>query len=301
MATSSMLVRGNRSSHTYMPVGSHVKMKIPNLEARNEKRRRKGGWLLDENVVIEKMDNHTLTVYVTGREYPVTKLKSELEFPIFEVGEIVQYRPPDEDCGPFVWRDAMVSKRVPPARINNQWCPLYELSAVGEDLQPTPNIIGIFQIVHIRNKGWRDYLLACLAKDKNKRHDVEMIEEDAVWGRWEPIYGPNYAKEYKKQHDEILESATKKFFTQKSVTKKNGHEKKNRSPPPIRKNPPPPQRRKNQKIVLHPVYYSNFYLFSFLLFGRIRYPSFLTHFFFIIVILFFCFLNYIGRLKILIK
>ena len=246
-----MLVRGNRSSHTYMPVGSHVKMKIPNLEARNEKRRRKGEWLLDENVVIEKMDNHTLTVYVTGREYPVTKLKSELEFPIFEVGEIVQYRPPDEDCGPFVWRDAMVSKRVPPARINNQWCPLYELSAVGEDLQPTPNVIGIFQIVHMRNKGWRDYLLACLAKDKNKRHDVEMIEEDAVWGRWAPIYGANYTKKYKKKHDEILEAATKQKSAtkRKSVTKKKSSAKKKKPTKRGREEttPQPPTKKRGKK------------------------------------------------------
>ena len=145
----------------------------------------------------------------------------------------------------------MISKRVPPARINNQWCPLYELSTVGEDLEPTPNVLGIFQIVHIRNKGWRDCLLTYLHKDKNKRHDVEMIEEDSVWGRWVPIYGPNYTKKYVKKHNDILESATKQKSAtkRKSVTKKKSSAKKKKPTKRGREEttPQPPTKKRGKK------------------------------------------------------
>ena len=105
-----------------MPLGAHVRVNIPNLEARNRKRARKGVWLLNENAVIESIDNHNFTLYVTGREYNMYKIKSELSYPKYKAGEIVQYRPRDEDGGPFIWSDAVVKQPVPPILIDNQWC-----------------------------------------------------------------------------------------------------------------------------------------------------------------------------------
>ena len=124
--------------------------------------------MFDDNALIENIDNHNFRVCVTGREYTLQKIKSELYYPTYKVDEIVQYRPRDEKGDPFNWVDAMVTQQVPPALIDNQWCPQYHLSAVIEDLQVTDEKLGTIQTSHIRNKGWRDYLLTSLHKDKKK-------------------------------------------------------------------------------------------------------------------------------------